>query len=558
MIKKAVFITCDDKYVSLSIVALKRFQFVNKEYDMYIIGTTFNEKNYVLTKKYDVHLLTINLKNDFINLNDRPYGKQYPIECFYHFYAYKLLLQYDYIVNIEPDIYTNKKLDINFSLINYIAGSHNNVAIKKFTPLMNDFKKISSIYKKYDINQLKITGGFRIYNTKNLNKINFYNTIITYYKKCIELKSPRCGDDTLMVMYQMLNKEHVYVLEPNFNYLILPKENYIKTDNINKIYFFHFSCFIKKYWINTTRIGLDKYFYDKFVEFIYNNFDSNFIKQHIPSIYIDITNVKIPFYYYNVDNNFGDLVTPYFLKKYCNNNDYILNIKDNYDGKKIISCGSIMRLCNKKTLVYGSGIRDLNQDINDGIIKIVRGPLTRNRLIDLGYYCPPVYGDPGLLLPLYYKPTISKKYKLGILPHIIHYNKIKNIYNNEKNILIIDLSNPNIEKVIDQILSCHKVISSSLHGLIVSDAYNIPNKWIQFDNNIKGDNTKFLDYFKSVNRKDQSYINNFGYNKLNLDKIIDEIENVNISYNINELSENMFFNKNGIKNYTKYLFKNIK
>jgi len=78
-----------------------------------------------------------------------------------------------------------------------------------------------------------------------------------------------------------------------------------------------------------------------------------------------------------------------------------------------------MRLCNSKALVYGSGIRDIQQNIKGGIIKCVRGPLTRKRLIEIGCNCPPVYGDPALLLPLYYNQIVSKKYQLCLF-HIIH------------------------------------------------------------------------------------------------------------------------------------------
>jgi hypothetical protein len=212
-----------------------------------------------------------------------------------------------------------------------------------------------------------------------------------------------------------------------------------------------------------------------------------------------------------------------------------------------------MRLCNKDSVIYGSGIRDVDQRVEKGTFQFVRGPLTRNNIIKQGYYCPPVYGDPGLLLPLYYNPNIEKKYRLGIIPHYIHYEKIKKLYSNENNIIIINLLNNDIEYVIREMLSCKNIVSSSLHGLIVSDAYKIPNKWIYFDNSIKGDNTKFYDYFKSVERKDQVYINCTNFIKLNIDDIINKINNVNIKFNINELNEIMFFNKNGIKNYAKYL-----
>ena len=52
------------------------------------------------------------------------------------------------------------------------------------------------------------------------------------------------------------------------------------------------------------------------------------------------------------------------------------------------------------------------------------------------------------------------------------------------------------ENVIDAIVSCKSVVSSSLHGLICSDAYNIPNLWIdEFE--LKEGDFKFKDYFSS-------------------------------------------------------------
>lgn len=41
-------------------------------------------------------------------------------------------------------------------------------------------------------------------------------------------------------------------------------------------------------------------------------------------------------------------------------------------------------------------------------IRSVRGPVTRNILMDLGYDVPSVYGDPAILLPLFYNPIVEK------------------------------------------------------------------------------------------------------------------------------------------------------
>lgn len=547
--KLAVIISCDNNYVPLAVISLRCFQNKNPNYDMYIIGTTFTNENTSLCTRYGIKLLTIDLSKDFINIDKRPYGEKYPIECFYHLYAYKLLREYDFIITTEADIYTNKAIDFDFTCVKYIGGSYfDSVKISNFRAIMNDIKKIKGIYKNVNVHQPKILGGLKIYNVKGLNEINFYEKMIEYYQTSIKIGAQRCGDDSLIVMYQMLNDNHITLLNPNLHIIY----HSFNLDSVNDVYHFHFGGPNKKYWDESNQISLiEKYFKNKMIEYIYNNFEITYIQKYVPSIYLDISECIVKFCCFDNVKNFGDILIPYFLKKYCT--DYEIIHERNTYNVRVISCGSIMRLCNSKTIVYGSGIRDINQNIMKGHIKFVRGPLTRNRLREIGCYCPPEYGDPGLLLPLYYKPNIKKKFKLGIIPHYVHYGVISTQYVGAKDIIVINLINNNVEYVIDQMLSCECTISSSLHGLIVSDAYNIPNKWVIYNNNLFGDNTKFYDYFKSVNRKDIVPINCDGYKKISLEEILLQIRPVGIQYDINKLSDNMFFDRNGIKNYTKYL-----
>lgn len=166
---------------------------------------------------------------------------------------------------------------------------------------------------------------------------------------------------------------------------------------------------------------------------------------------------------------------------------------------------------NLNTIVWGNGGSGQEEDfIHPKQICSVRGKETRQYLLKHGVECPAVYGDVALLLPRYYISTCKeKKYKLGIIPHVIDldFDVINKIRESQTDILIIDLAH--YEKwtdVIDQICSCEIIASSSLHGLIVSDAYNIPNCWITLSGKINGGLFKFYDYFSSVNRKDSEPI----------------------------------------------------
>lgn len=54
---------------------------------------------------------------------------------------------------------------------------------------------------------------------------------------------------------------------------------------------------------------------------------------------------------------------------------------------------------------------------------------------------------------------------------------------------------------IDEVCECETILSSSLHGCIVADAYNIPNLWTKFTDYRAEDNGfKFRDYYLSTNR----------------------------------------------------------
>lgn len=206
-------------------------------------------------------------------------------------------------------------------------------------------------------------------------------------------------------------------------------------------------------------------------------------------------------------NNWGDALNPILVQNLSGKkpilSEEIINLK-NQDVYSII--GSILGKTNSKNLiVWGSGFISSSSQFKVKPRKIyaVRGPLTRKLIINQGINCPKVYGDPALLYPLFYKPNAKKKYKMGIIPHFTDQNnQLINNFKNHPDILIIDILS-GINEVIDNICSCEMIASSSLHGIIAADAYEVPSIWIEFSENVIGNGFKFYDYFESVGRTNE-------------------------------------------------------
>jgi pyruvyltransferase len=125
--------------------------------------------------------------------------------------------------------------------------------------------------------------------------------------------------------------------------------------------------------------------------------------------------------------------------------------------------------------------------------------LTKKFLENKNISVPEIYGDPGLLISNFYKPKLilELQNKIGIVPHYSNYDKYLNL---DTNIYYLINPSDNWKIVIDNLYSCKFIISSSLHGLICSDAYNKPNLWLD-EFPLKEGDLKFRDYFMSQGRE---------------------------------------------------------
>jgi pyruvyltransferase len=169
--------------------------------------------------------------------------------------------------------------------------------------------------------------------------------------------------------------------------------------------------------------------------------------------------------------------------------------------RKLLAIGSVFYFACENDVVWGSGINGKRLNKKDYSfhhldIRAVRGPLTRQFLIDnFQIDCPEVYGDPGLLFP-YFFPEFKKK-DFPTLDYIIipHYSE-KNLF--PKNAPHIVYSTDPWDEVIEKILDSKFVISSSLHGVVIAEAYGIPARLLRITENEPL--FKFRDYYLGTNR----------------------------------------------------------
>ncbi len=130
-------------------------------------------------------------------------------------------------------------------------------------------------------------------------------------------------------------------------------------------------------------------------------------------------------------------------------------------------------------------------------IRAVRGPLTRELLLKWGQKCPEVYGDPAILMPLIYQPLKQEgKKDLLVIPQFVTEKTFREQY---PELDMISMNTNDYKFVIDSIASSKKVITSSLHAIILSDAYGVPSVLFRGLGNDK--DFKYLDYYYSTGRR---------------------------------------------------------
>ena len=187
-----------------------------------------------------------------------------------------------------------------------------------------------------------------------------------------------------------------------------------------------------------------------------------------------------------------------------------MTIFDAASAKQMLAIGSILHTASDGAVIWGSG---LNGTVPEGFhnydsldVRAVRGPVTRQYLLAKGIKVPEIYGDPGLLISHLHAGRFPRQseYNLGIVPHYSDLSFIKDALP-DGSFVINPLRSWN--EVVSDIVRCDRIISSSLHGVVVAESYGIPATLIRISENESP--LKYVDYYAGTGR-DLTYCTSIG------------------------------------------------
>lgn len=219
---------------------------------------------------------------------------------------------------------------------------------------------------------------------------------------------------------------------------------------------------------------------------------------------------ELPLYFWdsrpqNGFSNFGDALSEALVERMIGHK--VVIVADPYSKQqKLLGMGSILSYALNDDVIWGTGVngktplKSYRFDRLD--VRAVRGPLTRQFLLERGIACPEVYGDPTLLLPIcfpeFQKPEHPSR-EYTIVPHFSD----EHLFVGHPNMVSVK---ENWEEVVKKIIDSKFVIASALSGVIVAEAFGIPARLLIVENASNTENlVKYEDYYQGTNRFNFKY-----------------------------------------------------
>ena len=216
---------------------------------------------------------------------------------------------------------------------------------------------------------------------------------------------------------------------------------------------------------------------------------------------LEPVNEGLPLFYWKEGDfiNFGDYLSLKLVERIVGGPVRTYTKKKKNMDRKMLAIRSIFYFACDQDVVWGSGIngKRLNKEdyqFSDLDIRAVRGPLTRQFFLEnFNIDCPEVYGDPALLFPYFFPEFKKKENPSRDYIVILHYSEHQLADDPVHYVNSTDPWNEVLEKILDSPF----VISSSLHGVVMAEAFGIPARLLRITDNEPM--FKFQDYYLGTN-----------------------------------------------------------
>jgi pyruvyltransferase len=196
--------------------------------------------------------------------------------------------------------------------------------------------------------------------------------------------------------------------------------------------------------------------------------------------------------------NFGDHLSAIIVSRLLSYFNHVLD-EAVAQPARLLAVGSILHFARDGDTIWGSGVNGKVQVSEHRFRKLdvraVRGPITREFLMKRGVSVPEIYGDPALLLPRLFPGRFRAS---GLRPYVV----VPNIHDltslsRESNIVSPLLA---WNTCVERILEASLVISSSLHGIVIAEAFGIPARYLRITETEHM--LKYQDYALGTGRKE--------------------------------------------------------
>ena len=199
-------------------------------------------------------------------------------------------------------------------------------------------------------------------------------------------------------------------------------------------------------------------------------------------------------------NNFGDLLGPIIVEQIVMDR----GLKESARRRRLAAVGSIMRLTQPGDVVWGTGINGKTMSVGaapDLDVRAVRGPRTAEALRRAGAKVPDVFGDPALLWSRWWPREFYLTAGESLEPFSVVPNHNERHQTSGPNV-IDPLGDPH--HIIGRIARSEFVCGSSLHGIVLAEAFGIPARLVR---SAAEPPFKYDDYYSGTGRESYTAAN---------------------------------------------------